>query len=385
MNRTQTAPTLSPVPPRRLTECMPDWPRRSSGAVPVLGVLAGEGIGPEVVGAALVVLEAVRGASRLTVDVRRGEVVDATPREASHFSRDSADFCASIFAADGALFCGPVSGRFVYDLRAHFDLYCKLVPLRPSQALADAAILRPERLAGVDVLIVRENVGGLYFGEHGRRDGGRVAYQNLSYHADHVARVVEVAARLAGTRRGGLAIVVKTGGVPAVSDLWREVAESIAANHAIDLEILEIDNASFQLVADPGRFDVVVAPNLFGDVLADGATVLLASRGMSYSANFGPHGRASYQTGHGAAVDLAGSDRANPVAQILSLAMMLRESFAMVREACWVEAAVEGVLASGVRTPDIAGPGSRVVGTRELAECVAREVWRLVRLDREIR
>jgi 3-isopropylmalate dehydrogenase len=384
VSRAQTAPSPNAAPPGPLTTSIPGWPQRVAGSVPVLGVLAGEGIGSEVVGAALVVLDAVSGANGLTMDVRQG-MVGGTPRSADHFSRDTADFCESIFAAGGALFCGPVGGRFVYDLRAHFDLYCKLVPLRPSPALNDVSVLRPERLAGVDVLIVRENVGGLYFGEHGRRDGGRVAYQNLSYRADHVARVVEVAARLARARRGGLAVVVKSGGVPAVSDLWCEVAESVTADHLVDLAVLEIDNASFQLVADPTRFDVIVAPNFFGDVLADGATVLLTSRGMSYSANFGPHGRASYQTGHGAARDLAGSDRANPVAQILSLATLLRESFRLEQEAFCIGAAVENVLASGVRTPDIAGPDSRVVGTRELAECVAREVWRLVRLDREIR
>jgi 3-isopropylmalate dehydrogenase len=380
VSRTQTALTPHAAQARPLTTCIPGWPRRAAGAVPVLGVLSGEGIGAEVVGAALVVLDAVRGANRLKMDVRKDVVIGGTSHQ---FSRDTADFCESIFAAGGALFCGPVGGRFVYDLRAHFDLYCKLVPLRPSPALIDASILRPERLAGVDVLIVRENVGGLYFGEYGRRDGGRVAYQNLSYRADHVARVVEVAARLARARRGGLAIVVKTGGVPAVSDLWCEVAESVAANHVIDLEILEIDNASFQLVADAARFDVIAAPNCFGDVLADAATALLSSRGMSYSANFGPEGRASYQTGHGAALDLAGSGRANPVAQILSLAMMLRESFTLAREASCLEAAVENVLAAGVRTADIAGPESRVVETVELAECIAREVWRLVRRDRE--
>jgi 3-isopropylmalate dehydrogenase len=385
VSRAQTAATSTAASTGPLTACIPDWPRRAAGTMPVLGVLAGEGIGSEVIGAALIVLDAVRAANRLTMEVRQGVMSGGTSPAADRLSRDTADFCESIFAAGGALFCGPVGGRFVYDLRAHFDLYCKLVPLRPSPALCDASILRPQRLGGVDVLIVRENVGGLYFGEYGRRDGGRVAYQNLSYCADHVARVVEVAARLARARRGGLAIVVKAGGVPAVSDLWCEVAESVAANHVVELEILQIDNASFQLIADPARFDVIAAPNCFGDVLADAATALLSSRGMSYSANFGPEGRASYQTGHGAALDLAGSGRANPVAQILSLAMMLRESFTLAREASCLEAAVENVLAAGVRTADIAGPESRVVGTVELAECVAREVWHLVRRDRESR
>ncbi|MGH7893748.1 MAG: isocitrate/isopropylmalate family dehydrogenase, partial [Candidatus Binatia bacterium] len=225
-----------------------------------------------------------------------------------------------------------------------------------------------------DVLLVRENVGGLYAGEFGRRDGGRVAYQQCAYSIEQVARIVGIAAALARRRRGRLSVIVKSGGIPEVSALWREQAETPAADRGVAIEVLEADNAAFQLIADPHRFDVIVAPNLLGDVLADVGSVLLASRGMAYSANFGPHRRAVYQTGHGAAFDLARSDRANPVAQILALAMMLRESFGLSGTALEIEDAVERVLASGLRTPDVAGPGSSVVGTRVLAERIAMEV-----------
>jgi 3-isopropylmalate dehydrogenase len=359
-----------------LAQCLPGWQPRSERSVNVVGVVPGEGIGPEVVDAAVSVLDAVTRRSGLRLDVRRGA--------SGHDIEECVDFCRSIFAAGGAVLCGPMGGRFVYDLRAAFDLYCKLVPLRPLPALADVSIVRRERLTGVDVVIVRENVGGLYFGESGRRLGGRVAYQYVSYSADQVVRIIEVAARLARQRRGQLSVVVKTGGVPEISALWREAAQTVASTHAVDLEVIEADNASFQLVAAPSRFDVVVAPNLFGDLLADAATVLLGSRGMSFSANFGPEGRAVYQTGHGAAHDLAGTQRANPVAQILSAAMLLRESLALVREAARIETAVENVLAAGVRTPDIAGPGSRVVGTRELADCIAREASGLAGEETEV-
>ena len=370
--------TLVSVSTKSLTQCLPGWPPRAERGPRVLGVVLGEGIGPEVVEAALIVLDAATRRAGLRFDVRRGRESDGRHIE------ECVEFCRSIFTAGGAVLCGPMGGRFVYDLRAAFDLYCKLVPLRPSPALADVSIVRPERLTGVDVVIVRENVGGLYFGESGRREGGRVAYQHVLYSADQVARIIEVAARLARLRRGRLSVVVKTGGVPEVSALWSEHAATVASAHGVDLEVIEVDNASFQLVADPGRFDVVVAPNLFGDLLADAATVLLGSRGMSYSANFGPEGRAVYQTGHGAAHDLAGTDRANPVAQILSVAMLLRESFALAREALRIESAVESVLASGVRTPDIAGPGSRIVGTRELAECIAMEVSNIAGEETEV-
>jgi 3-isopropylmalate dehydrogenase len=224
------------------------------------------------------------------------------------------------------------------------------------------------------VLIVRENVGGLYGGAFGRRDGGRVAFQECAYDGRQVDRIVDVAATLAARRSGRLAVVVKRGGIPEVSALWCERAERIADRCGVALDVLDVDNAGFQLVAHPRRFDVVVAPNMLGDVLADVGAVLLGSRGMSYSANFGPAGRAVYQTGHGAAYDLAGTDRANPIAQILALAAMLRESFGLFDAADEVEAAVERVLGSGLRTADVAGPGSRVVGTRVLAQHVAMEV-----------
>ncbi len=357
-------------------ECIAGWSDRAAGTV--VGVLAGEGIGPEVVGAALSVFEASMSVGAGRLHLRHG----VAAMGGAGLSPDTVEFCESILTEGGALFCGPVGGRFVYELRARFDLYCKLVPLRPSAALADAAIVRAERLAGADVLLVRENVGGIYFGEAGRRERGGVAYQSFCYRAEQVERIAEVAARLARMRQGRLSAVVKRAGVPEISALWCEVVGEVASRYNLDLEIVEVDNAGYQMVADARRFDVVVAPNLFGDVLADCAAVLLGSRGMSYSANFGPQRRSAYQTGHGAAHDLAGSDRANPVAQILSLAMMLRESFALELEALRIETAVENVLAAGIRTPDIASCDSQVVGTRELAERVAREVERLSIADR---
>lgn len=353
----------------RWTDCLPDWgPTRPQGNPRIVGFLRGEGVGPEVVDAALEVLAAVGAESGLRFDLRDGGDVGSPSRTGGGLSEEIAAFCHGIFAAGGALLCGPAGGRFVYDLRARFDLFCKLVPLRPHPALADAAIVRADLLDGVDVLLVRENIAGLYFGEFGRRSEGRVAYQTLSYSAEQVARIIAVAADLARTRRGHLTVVVKRGGVPEVSALWAEQAAIAAGGRDVTIEVLEVDNAGFQLVANPRAFDVVVAPNLFGDVLADSATVMLGSRGMSYSANFGPAGRAVYQTGHGAAHDLAGSDRANPIAQILSLATMLRESFGLPDAAHRIEDAITVVLAAGMRTADVAGSTHRVLGTRAMTE-----------------
>src|SRR5215813_2061740 len=171
---------------RYVTQGIPGCEPRARDGAYVVGALPGEGIGPEVVDAALVVLDAVLSSRGVPFEIRRATGFGAGPRPRSWLTEEDAEFCHSIFAADGALLCGPMGGRSVYDLRARFDLYCKLVPLRPSAALADVAIVRPERLAGVDVLIVRENLGGLYAGEFGRREAGRVAYQSFFYHADQV-------------------------------------------------------------------------------------------------------------------------------------------------------------------------------------------------------
>lgn len=366
-----------------LTRTIPEWQPRSPRDPCLVGVLAGEGIGPEVVEAALLVVEAVTRAQRLPVTILRA-AAPAGGRQRSWLTSEGIEFCEQVFAGGGALFCGPLGGRAVYELRGRFDLYCKLVPLRPLAALADASVVRPERLTEVDVLIVRENLGGVYAGEFGRREGGRVAYQTFAYHADQVERIVQVAARLAVARRGRLTVTGKVGGVPEVSALWRETAEAVASEHGLTPEILEIDNASYQLIADPRRFDVVLAPNFLGDVLADSATVLLGSRGLSYSANYGPQGRAAYQTGHGAAHDLTALDRANPVAQIQSAALMLHETFGLVEAAACIRTAVENVLAAGWRTPDIAGPASRVAGTRQLAELIAEDAAALARDARKI-
>ncbi|MEP7316183.1 MAG: isocitrate/isopropylmalate family dehydrogenase, partial [Sphingomicrobium sp.] len=173
-----------------------------------------------------------------------------------------------------------------------------------------------------------------------------------------------VSMRLAKSRRNQVHVVLKPGGIPSISLLWRTCAEEMAADAGVALSELEIDNAVYQLIANPGQFDVLVSPNMFGDVLADCGSLLLASRGLSFSGNFNDRGNGVYQTGHGAARDIAGKDVANPIGQILSLGMMLRESF------CWPEAdaalrcAVRMTLAGGIATGDIAAAGSRIVGTR---------------------
>jgi len=357
---------------------MREWasgaPAPARGSDPlIVAVVPGEGIGPEVVGAALEVLTSVGEAFGLHLDLVRTDHIGSLGPHGLSVDDITRSFMAEAFAAGAPVLHGPAGGRYVYELRAQLGLHCKFVPVRPMPELSDASILRPQRVAGVDVLVVRDNSGGLYQGSFGTRDDGRVAFQEAAYSVEQVDRLLAVAARAARGRRGRLAVVTKPGGIPTISELWQRRAADLGGTD-LEVEVIEADNACYQLVADPRRFDVVATPNMLGDVVADTAALVLGSRGMALSANFGDDGRAVYQTGHGAAHDLAGSDRANPVAQIQSLALLLRESLGLDAAAQAVEQAVAAVLAEGMRTPDIAGPESVVVGTRALGAAIAERV-----------
>ncbi len=267
-------------------------------------------------------------------------------------------------------------------MRRRFDLFCKLSPLKPVPSLCEAGRLKAACVAGADVLIVRENSGGVYQGDWrdiAHPQDGRVAEHSFRYTEGQVRRLLDVATALAAGRRGKLAVVVKEGGIPAVSALWRDLGKEAAARTGVEASFVDIDLAAYRLVQEPQSLDVIAASNLFGDVLADVGAVLLASRGMSFSGNFSGGGAATYQTNHGSALDLSGQGRANPIGQIASTAMMLRESFGLAREADWIEDAVEEVLRLGFRTFDIAEPGATVVGTAELGRRIAAEVERRAR------
>ena len=179
---------------------------------------------------------------------------------------------------------------------------------------------------------------------------------------------MRVGINLAQERRGRLCVTTKPHGVPSISGLWEECAYQLSHESAVEVQILEIDNAAYQLIARAKEFDVIVSPNMFGDILADCGALLLGSRGVSFSGNFSPDGRAVFQTGHGAAHDIAGTGTANPIGQILSLAMLLREGFAWEDGASAIESAVAETLAMGYRTPDIAADKSHILGTQDLAE-----------------
>jgi 3-isopropylmalate dehydrogenase len=349
----------------------------------LIGLLPGEGVGAELFAVVGDVLDALAGAGMTPLELRTGGAIgwEAEASSKVALTGEVTDFCAQIFGDGGALLCGPGAGRFVYDLRRRFDLYCKLVPIRPAPELADTGCIRPEHRRGVDLLVVRENVGGIYQGTSRMVDGGdeRSAEHTFSYKESDVRRILRAGARFAAERRGILDVVVKSDGVPAPSRLWKAVAEEVSAELGVRWRCLDIDFAAYRIIQHAGELDVIIAPNLFGDVLGDLGGVLLGSRGLCYSANFTEGGAAVYQTGHGAAFDLAGTDRANPSAQLFSLAMLLRESLGRPVEAAAIEKAIARVWRGGVRTADVAGPGSRVVGTRAFGAEVARAAAALYR------
>jgi 3-isopropylmalate dehydrogenase len=347
----------------------------------LIGVLSGEGVGPALVDAAVRLLGEVEKLEGHRFQIEYGGPIglDALRQCGEVLSAEVIAFCSSVFARGGAILAGAGGGRFVYDLRRQFDLFCKLSPIRALPQVSRAGPLRPEVLRGIDILVVRENVSGVYQGcweSEASARNGRVECHSFSYSEFDVRRILRVAARIAGRRRGELAVVLKEGGIPGISALWRSCAVEIAAELGVACRFLDIDCAAYQLIRQPAEFDVVAAPNLFGDVLGDLGGVLCGSRGTTYSGNFAADGSAVFQTNHGSAHDLVGTNRANPAGQIFSMAFLLRERFGLFREARLMEDAVADVWTAGWRTPDLLELGCREVGTSCMAELVAAALCR---------
>jgi 3-isopropylmalate dehydrogenase len=333
------------------------------------------------VGAALQVLAAVEETLDLHFEVRQGgPVAEAAEAQAGRPLPDKAlAFCQDTFEAGGAILSGPGGGRYVYELRRHFDLFCKFAPIRPCPMLARVGRFAPAALDTVDMLIVRDNVGGVYQGQWRDHHAGtdRVAEHWFSYRESQVRRLAAVAVRAAASRRRRLHVVVKDGGIPGISALWRDVGQAVAREANLECEMINVDFAAYALIQDPARFDVLLTPNLLGDILIDVGGILLGSRGVTFSGNFGPDDRAVYQTNHGCAHDLAGANVANPAGQIFALAMLLRESFGLEAAARLMETAVTETWRLGYRTADLAEPGCHIVGTQAMAERIAEQVVRL--------
>ena len=368
-----------------------------------LAVIPGDGVGPEVSAAARRVLEAAGATfgfglewTELTVG---GAAIDTygVPIRDEDLEACRASDAVLLGAVGGPRWDDPNAPvrpeQALFALRGGLGLFANLRPVTVTPALVASSPLRPERLAGVDLLIVRELTSGLYFGRPSEeRDtaGGRVAVDTLWYTEQEIARVVRLAFELARTRRGRVTQVDKAN-VLATSRLWRKVAEEVRAGvddrpgfPDVALEHRLVDSAAMALVTRPAAFDVIVTENLFGDILSDEASVLAGSLGMLPSASIGQrrteHGTFGlYEPIHGSAPDIVGRDLANPIGAILSGAMLLRSSLGRDDAAAAVEAAVDGALAAGLRTADLvpggaARDGERVVGTGELTEAIAARI-----------
>jgi 3-isopropylmalate dehydrogenase len=347
-----------------------------------VAVLPGDGIGPEVTTEALRVLRAAADLFGFTIASEEFAVGAAGVAEAGTSlparTRDAvvqADAVLLGAVGDPALATAdgerrPEAGLLA--LRKLLGVYANLRPVAVHPALRHASPLRPERLEGVDLLIVRELTGGLYYGEpRGRQDG--VAVNTLRYTVPEIERVARVAFEAARERRGGVTSVDKAN-VLEVSLLWRETVTRIGREYPdVRLEHLYVDFAAMRLVADPARIDVLLTENLFGDILSDEAAVLAGSLGLLPSASIGD-GPGLFEPVHGSAPDIAGRGVANPIGAIASVAMLLRYGLKQPEAATVVEQAVAGVLKAGLRTADLARPGERAVGSRAMGEEIARRI-----------
>jgi 3-isopropylmalate dehydrogenase len=359
-------------------------------------ILPGDGIGPEVMAEVLRVIEWLARRRQITFDVTEGAVGGAAID--AHGAPLSDAIMADALAADAVLL-GAVGGpkwddlpfeikpeRGLLRLRKEMELFANLRPAVVFEALAEASTLKPEVVAGLDIMIVRELTGGVYFGEpkgiETTPDGGRRGVNTQVYTDSEIRRVARVAFELAAKRSKRVCSVDKAN-VMESGVLWREEVQKLHDQEFADIELTHMyaDNCAMQLVRRPAQFDVIVTDNLFGDILSDEAAMLTGSLGMLPSASLGAadkHGqrRALYEPVHGSAPDIAGKGIANPLAAILSFAMCLRYSFDMASEADLIEAAVASVLDGGLRTADIMQPGKARVSTRVMGEAVISSLER---------
>ena len=347
-------------------------------------VLPGDGIGPEIITEALKVLEALRGEFDREYEIVHapigGAAVDAHGVPLPDETLERARACDAILlgAVGGPRWDGLERDirpeRGLLALRSELGVFANLRPAIAYPQLAGASTLKPEVVRGLDILIIRELTGGIYFGRprgiRERDDGLREGFNTLVYAEDEIERVCRTAFD-AARRRAGRVCSVDKANVLETSELWREVATRVAAGYDdIELSHMYVDNAAMQLVRTPKQFDVIVTSNMFGDILSDLASMLTGSIGMLPSASLDASGKGLYEPIHGAAPDIAGKGVANPLATILSVALLLRYSLDEPALADRIERAVGRVLDDGLRTPDIESPGMTVVGTKEMGDAV---------------
>ncbi len=347
-------------------------------------LLKGDGIGPEIVDQAIKVLDAVGQKFDFSVNYTEaligGAAIDATGEPLPQKTIDdclAAD--AVLLGAVGGYKWDGLSGKQrpeagLLGIRAALGLFANLRPAKIYGPLKSACPLREDIIGdSMDIMVVRELTGGIYFGERGRtnKDGVEGAYDTEYYSKPEIVRIAKVAFETA-MKRGGKLHSIDKANVLESSRLWRETVNEMAKDYPqVEVNHLYIDNAAMQLVRDPKQFDVLVTSNIFGDILSDEASQIAGSIGMLASASLGEGTRGLYEPIHGSAPDIAGQNIANPLATILSVAMMLRYSFDECAAADAIEAAVETVLENGLRTPDIYTEGTQKIGTDAMGDAVA--------------
>ncbi len=347
-------------------------------------VLPGDGIGKEIVAEAIKVVNILQANFGLDVDMMEGVIGGAAYDAEGHPYPDVTQQQAR--QAD-AILLGAVGGyeydslprdlrpeRGLLGIRADLELFSNLRPAILNAELADASSLKPEVVADLDIMIVRELTGGIYFGEpRGIRqldNGERQGYNTLVYKESEIERIAHSAFQIAMKRDKRLCSVDKAN-VLEVMELWHEVVERVGKEYPeVELSHMYVDNAAMQLVKDPKQFDVMVTGNMFGDILSDAAAMLTGSIGMLPSASLDANGKGMYEPIHGSAPDIAGQGLANPLATIMSVGMMLRYSLDQPELANKVDAAVESVLKAGLRTQDIYVEGATKVSTSEMGDAV---------------
>ena len=350
-----------------------------------IALIRGDGIGPEVVGEAVKVMDAIGAKFGHTfeyVDVLMGGcAIDAVGKS---YPEGTAEKCKECDAVLLGAVGGPKWGHSteaekrpetaLLSIRKDLGLYANLRPAALRPALAEACPLKKETAdRGIDLMIVRELTGGIYFGKRERyatEDRGEEAADRMAYSEKEIERIGRRAFELARLRGKKLASVDKAN-VLETSRLWRKVMHKLAEEYSdVQYEDVLVDNAAMQLVRDPSQFDVVVTENMFGDILSDEASMITGSIGLLPSASIGDTAPGLYEPIHGSAPDIAGQDKANPIATILSVAMMFRYSFNLPAEAKTIEDAVDAILNEGWRTADIAKPGEDVISTVKMGELI---------------
>lgn len=354
-----------------------------------IAVVKGDGIGPEIVDEGIKVLnrigEIYGHKFEYTEVLAGGCAIDATgaplPKETVEIAKNSDSV---LLGAVGGPKWDTLPGNLrpekaLLGLRSELGLFANIRPAKLYSALAGACPLKPEISdEGLDLVIVRELTGGLYFGERGRKDtdtDNEVAYDELAYSKKEIERIGRVAFELAMKRDRKKVTSVDKANVIETSRLWRETMHELSKEYPeVEYSDMLVDNCAMQLVRNPAQFDVIVTENMFGDILSDEASMTTGSIGMLPSSSLGEGTRGMYEPIHGSAPDIAGQNKANPIATILSCAMMLRDSFNLSNEAKSIENAVSEVLNEGFRTGDIMDEGGKLLGTREMGDLIVSKL-----------